>query len=115
MADPVIIPNVSVCPKCGFGVTPDEKFCPQCGVSLIPETVVGIGRQIFIYSISLFLPPLGLIWFFRYFKNPDQKIRRVGMVALIVTVVSIIFTVWSGFWFISLLQQQLNSYSAIGL
>lgn len=101
------------CQYCGSVVGPDSNFCPVCG-KLLKEQPLGVGRQIYIYAVSFFLPPLGLIWTFRYLKK-DEKFRKVGLIAAVLTVISIILTIWFFIGFMNSVQQQLNQYQNLGL
>lgn len=104
------------CPKCKSPVTPDENFCPHCGNKLVRH--VSLIRQIWIYFVSLALPPLGLVWTFRFFRSQYRQVRWVGIVAALLTAISIIVTVWVSVGFINTVnqqvQQQLNSYPSVG-
>lgn len=39
-----------------------------------------------IYTITVVLAPLGIIYFFKYYKSPDQKKKAVAYICLIITV-----------------------------
>ncbi|MDO8551519.1 MAG: hypothetical protein Q7S03_02465 [bacterium] len=65
-------------------------------------------RQTGIYLASFLLPPLGLIWGFRYLKNNDQKVKIVGLVAILLTVVSLIITVWLSLYLMNTLTQSFD-------
>lgn len=98
------------CFKCGTTITSLDKFCSNCGSSLeLPSTT--IGRQIFIYAISFFLPPFGLKWIFKYFKSPQQKAHVIAWVIIFLTIISIIISIWTGMIYINDLKQQINSAS----
>lgn len=104
-----------VCPNCGSIIAPNDKFCSKCGAKLNQPQIVGIGKQIYIYFVSFFLPPFGLIWTWKFLRTDNTKLRIIGWVAAGLTVVSIILTVWVTLGFLQSLQQQLNSYSNLGL
>jgi hypothetical protein len=53
-----------------------------------------VGRQIFIYLVSFFLPPFGLIWAFKYLKVDDEKAKKIGQIAIVLTIVSLIINFW---------------------
>lgn len=99
----------SVCPKCGAILLPNTNFCPNCGYEVSTASqALSIGRQMWIYFVSLALPPLGLIWTFKYFHSPDTQKRRVALVATIITIVSLIATVWLTVGFFQGIQAQYN-------
>lgn len=105
-----------VCPNCGNILIPGDAFCPKCGTK-IENTLqrVGIGKQIYVYFVSLFLPPFGLIWTWKYLKASSPQIRYVGIAAAVFTVVGIGITIWTTMGFLQGMQAQLNSYSNLGL
>ncbi len=99
----------TLCPQCNEILLPGTNFCPKCGfqISLIPTTV-SIGRQLYIYAVSLLLPPLGLIWTFKFLHHTTDQKRRIAIIAAVLTIVSIIFTVWFIVGFFQGIQQQVN-------
>lgn len=105
--------NPLVCSHCGAILAPDDVFCSRCGTKTGLVQKIGIGRQIYIYVICFLLPPFGLIWVFRYWKNPAA--RRIAMVALLLTVVSLVVAWWTLTSFFQGLQNQMNSYTNLGL
>lgn len=55
-----------------------------------------VESQIMLYLGSFFLPPLGVYWGWKYLKSADMKVRIVGYVACLLTLIAlIIFTVWA--------------------
>jgi len=82
------------CPKCKTVTASSSFFCPNCGKQLrkkpIPTT---IGKQIYIYAISILLPPLGLWWAFPLIFQKDTKSKIVGVVTFILTVISFVVMV----------------------
>jgi uncharacterized OB-fold protein len=98
------------CPHCGAGVTPDAIFCSHCGKPLEePKLSTSIGKQILIYSVSLFLPPFGLAWTFKYFRQQNKTARTIGLVSLLLTIIGIIGTIWIMMGFINNVNSSLNS------
>ena len=71
-----------------------ENFCPQCGVKLKePPLSISFGRLAFVYLISFFLAPFGLVFAFKYLRQPDPKARMVGIVVIILTILAIALTI----------------------
>ncbi|MDE2025421.1 MAG: zinc ribbon domain-containing protein [Patescibacteria group bacterium] len=108
--EPVLTPPNSppVCRKCGNQVTPTDFYCPNCGTQL-REQQISLGKQLYIYGVSVLLPPLGLIWTFKYFRSTQSNQRMVAIVSLILTVVATVVTIWLFMGFMQTLNQQLNS------
>lgn len=73
----------------------------------LPSTT--ISKQIVIYLVSFFLPPFGLGWGFKYIKFHDEKVKRVGLIAILLTIVSIILTIWITMSFFNSYSQTINS------
>jgi uncharacterized OB-fold protein len=108
--EPILTPPNSppVCRKCGNQVKPTDNYCSNCGLQ-VRDVSVGVGKQIYIYAVSILLPPLGLIWTFKYFRSPLKRQRIVALVALILTIVGTVVTLWLFVDFLQTLQTQLNS------
>lgn len=100
-----------VCPSCGAITAPDDVFCGHCGFKLNRQITIGIGRQIWIYFVSLALPPFGLIWTFKYFRSSSPQNKRIAWIALILTIASILLTIWASMAFLQGVQSQINSVS----
>lgn len=103
------------CPSCNQSIFPTDRFCPHCGYNLSSSQGIGIGKQLYIYAVSLLLPPFGLIWTFKYFHSSEAIVRRVGIIAGVITIISCILTLWwfAGFW--NSLQQQITTYQNLGM
>src|SRR5690242_1238846 len=75
-------PQTMICPSCKQTASISNNFCPNCGKKLPKiEVHIGIAKQMYIYLISLIAPPFGIIYTFKYFKNPHGQVRWVGWVA----------------------------------
>lgn len=86
--------NTLLCPICKYQIQSDWFFCPNCAKELkekVPE--ISIGKQILIYSVSFFLTPLGLGWGLKYIRSKDQKVKIVGVISIILTVLSIVLMI----------------------
>lgn len=55
---------------------------------------ITVGKQVIIYLVSFFLPPFGLIWAFKYLKADDEKAKKIGWIAVALTIVSLIINFW---------------------
>lgn len=54
----------------------------------------GIGKQISIYLLSFFLPPFGLIPAYKYIKQTEFKYKKIGYIAIALTIISLLATVY---------------------
>lgn len=83
--------NTLLCPACQFKTQNDWFFCPNCAKELKEKIpVISIPKQILIYSVSFFLSPLGLGWGLKYVRSKDNKIKIIGIISIVLTVLSII-------------------------
>lgn len=100
----------TACPSCRAPISAVENFCPQCGIKLKePSFSTSIGKQAFIYFISFFLAPFGLVYVFKYLKLSDSKARKIGIAALILTILGISLTIWTAKEFMSSYYNLLNT------
>ncbi len=84
------------CPFCGSALPPDSYFCPHCGKEIkIKELSTSVVKQILIYLVSFFLPPLGLMWSFKYLKQGTRKARNIGWTSIILTAAGIVVAIWA--------------------
>lgn len=99
------------CPSCNTAIYPTDNFCPNCGKALHTHVTISISKQLYMYAVSLLLPPLGLIWTFKYFHSGNAQLRRLGFITGAITIFSLVFSLWAfmGFW--NSLQQQISTYS----
>ncbi len=104
--------NLFVCHACGSVLAPDDIFCSHCGatVASVVETV-GLWKQIWIYFVSIVFPPFGFIWTWKYLRSDNFELKRVGIIATVLTVVAIIVTIWVTLGFFQGMQSQLNAIS----
>lgn len=109
----------TTCPQCNTILLPNTNFCPKCGFPIVQTPqIISVGRQVWIYFVSLCLPPLGLIWTFKYFRSTSPQLKRIAWIATILTVISIIISVWFTVGFFQGIQQQysqIDNYSNLGL
>lgn len=98
------------CSDCKQNILQQYNFCPNCGKKLKNVVLpISISKQILIYLLSFFLPPLGLWPGIKYLRQQEDKSRRVGFIALILTLLSTAISIWFYFEFMKIVGQQLNS------
>ncbi len=98
------------CPYCGAPIDASFYFCPNCGKKLrIKPEETSVIRQIGVYLLSFFLPPLGLWPAYRYLRQKDGKSKTIGWIAVILTIVSLILAVWLLQGLSNYLNQSINS------
>jgi hypothetical protein len=106
----------TICPSCKSAVSAAAYFCPNCGKQLRdkpPDTT--LLKKIIVYSVSLFLPPFGLWYAWKYLKYGDYESRRICIIAVILTIISIIVTTWLTAGFINSIFQSLNEINNLSI
>jgi uncharacterized membrane protein YqaE (UPF0057 family) len=96
-----------LCPFCHFPFTQSYYFCPNCGKKL-NEPPITTFKEIGVYLLSIFLPPLGLWPGIRYLFSKNQRTRRAGIIAIILTILSSIITIWLTMAFMNQITQSLT-------
>ncbi len=93
------------CQVCHQPLQPAFYFCPNCGKK-IKETPPSMTllTQLGIYALSLLAPPLGLWPAIKYLKQPDAKSKKVGVIAIVMTLFSLVVT----FYFANQLAIKVN-------
>jgi uncharacterized membrane protein YvbJ len=98
------------CKECGHEISDEATACPNCGKPQKDRPLAAsISKQAYVYFVSLFLPPFGLWYVWKYLKQKDVKSKKIGYVAAILTVISIIITVWFTEKTVNSINQSLNS------
>lgn len=106
------------CLYCGNSIALADYFCPHCGKKLREQPLsTHFTRQVYIYLLSLLLPPLGLWPAIKYLRQQDEKAKKIGLVALVLTIISLLVAIWLTMGFINSINQkfsnQLNGYEDI--
>lgn len=109
-----------ICPHCKSNVSLLDFFCPVCGKKLKEKPLsTSLSKQLLIYLLSTLLPPLGLWPAVKYLRQPDEKSKKIGITAIILTVISIILTIWLTAGFVKSFRKQLGTqldlYQDLGL
>jgi len=99
------------CPYCSKEIPSDAIFCLFCGKKLpSADTSLSRGEKIRIYAVAVILCPLGLYWFFKYFRSKDAAKRKTAYYALFITVVVIIALYLVSFYYVKVLSNYTNLY-----
>lgn len=100
----------TLCPFCHFKTQNGWFFCPNCGKELKEKIlVISVSKQILIYSVSFFLAPLGLGWGLKYVRSTDQKIKTIGIISIVLTILSITLMIIASKNFIDQYAKILNN------
>ncbi len=99
-----------ICTKCHTTIRPTDYFCFNCGNNLKPTPPsISLMDQIVLYIKSILLPPFGILFAFKYLKQTDSKSKIVGIVAIVLTVISLIVSIVLFADFMKTLNDQVNS------
>ena len=101
----------TTCPYCKGVISAMDLYCPICGRKLKGDmsSSVTFFKQLAIYLVSLFFPPFGLFPAIQHLRQSDEKSKKIGLTALVLTTISTVAAAWL---FISMRDQfgtQLNS------
>ncbi len=95
---------------CHVAVRPTDFFCYNCGRNLKPKPPsTNASGLIALFLVSILLPPMGIIWGFKYVRQPDQNSKIAGIAAMVVTVIVIIATVQFTVNLMNTVSDQVNS------
>ena len=97
------------CPQCGSPVSPDVYFCPNCGKKIKnPPPSTSFKAQLGVYFVSLFIPPFGLWYAYKYLRRGGNTENKIGYAAIILTIIGIWLAVWMAQSLINSLNQALS-------
>ena len=98
----------TLCPTCHQPIQLAYYFCPNCGKNLRPRPLsISFLSQIILYIKTLLLPPLGIIWGFRYLRQSGIASKIVGLITIAITIIEIIFLVKFTVNLINVVNQQI--------
>ncbi len=87
--------QTSKCPSCGQEVDVTAFYCQNCGKKIREKPPgTGVGAQVLVYALSLFLPPLNIPLSFKYLRMQDIKSKRIGWISLVIMAVSLVVITW---------------------
>jgi len=109
--------EILFCPNCHQPIEATNFFCSNCGKKIKnPPLSTSISSQIFLYLKTLILPPFGLIWGYRYFRQPDSKSKLIGIFTIIITIIETIWLIQSTMSMVDTLNSQIyQQYNLYGL
>ncbi len=101
--------NIVLCPQCQALNPAINLYCSGCGRILREKPLSAtLLTQLGLYALSVFLPPLGLWPAFKYLRQDDPKLKRVGMIAVVLTVLSIIASIYFAAAVVNQVNGQVN-------
>jgi hypothetical protein len=97
------------CPSCHQPVKMTDYFCFNCGKKLKSRPLsTSLTSQIILYLKTLLLPPFGLIWGYRYLRQPNTQSKFVGLITIIITIIEIVWLTQTTMNIINTTNQQIN-------
>jgi len=106
----------TACSNCKANISETDFFCPACGKQLKEKPLsVAWSKQLFIYLVSFFLPPLGLWPAWKYLKSTDKKFKTIGIAAVVLTVISILISVYLSAKILNEINTQMKVYRDLGM
>lgn len=85
-----IVEQPILCPACHVAIKQSDYFCFNCGKNLHPAPPSLSFGSLTGFSIgSIVLPPMGIIWGFRYIRSQDSKAKIFGFVLIGLTVIEL--------------------------
>ena len=101
---------IPMCPACHIHVRPTDYFCFNCGHNLHPKPLsTSLEMQVAMYAGSLLLPPMGIIWGFRYVRQKEPVAKMVGAICIILTIIILIIATKLSVDLINKINSQVDS------
>jgi hypothetical protein len=99
----------SICSKCHSNIRASDYYCFNCGNNLHPAPLSTTPiTQFSIYIGSLLLPPMGLIWGFRYLRQKSAAAKIVGIVSIGLTIIILVVITQLSINLINTVNTQVN-------
>jgi hypothetical protein len=100
---------------------PEFYFCPNCGKSLKEAPLsTTLATQTWIYALSIIMPIIAFLALhywpgIKYLRSGDEKMKQIGLVAIVLMALSTIITYWiSIVWIQGFIQSSVNGVSGLG-
>lgn len=102
------------CKRCGRENLDDSRFCAYCGHEVEDlNAKVTLGEKVKVVLISFIFSPVGLYWFFKYIKSQSSGKRQLAVVALVLTIVSLGFAIYTIKEYLSAVSTYTNIYQNV--
>ena len=69
-----------------------------------------LAQRIKIYLVSILLAPLGLYWFFKYFKDENMNKRKVAYLALYITIIVLFLSTILAYYYVKGISKYAEYY-----
>ena len=99
----------AVCPFCHVAVRTTDYFCANCGKNLRPAPLgTNVFDQAKLYLGSIFFTPMGLFWGIRYLREKSDTSKIVGVIAMLLSLVTLIVAVQYTVTFMNTINSQVG-------
>lgn len=79
------------CKKCHIQVRSTDYFCFNCGENLQPAPPdTALATVITQFIGALILPPMGIVWGYKYIKSNDLKAKIIGWILIVGTIIELV-------------------------
>jgi len=105
-----------ICRFCGSKIERDVYFCSNCGKQLRDKPLsTTLFRKMVAYAVSFFLPPFGLYYAWKYLRAGDYESKKVGVISIILTAISLAITIWLTAGFVNSVYQSINELNSLNI
>ncbi len=109
-------PTKTFCPYCFHTLTGNDYFCPFCGKQIKEKPIdLSVMKQISVYLVSALLPPAGLWPAVKYLQSKDPKAKKIGVIAIILTVLSVLLSIYLLSGLVNTVNTQISNQMTEGL
>ena len=70
-------------------------------------------KQLGVYALSVLLPPLGLVPGIKYLFQKDPKVKIVGVVAILLTILSLVLTAYVTIDFLNRINKTISTQGSL--
>jgi hypothetical protein len=88
-------PQTKICHGCQRLISINDNFCSVCGqAQKLQEVKISFSNVIVACVVSLFLPPFGLLYVFKYLRQESFQARKVAWLCAGLTLLSSAFIIY---------------------
>jgi hypothetical protein len=91
----------------------NANYCPFCGKAVRVD--ISASRQVFVYLVSVGLPPIGLWYGWKYWRENTPIARKVAVTAMILTMASLFLTIWGTRIMLDSVGQSMGTLKDLGI
>ncbi|MBI4037981.1 hypothetical protein HY382_02980 [Candidatus Curtissbacteria bacterium] len=104
----------TLCPNCKNIISQIDISCPKCGKKVKDTSLTtGIQKQFFLYFLSFFLPYFAIWPAIKYLRQPNPTSKKVGVVAIILIITSLLLSVYFTKTLLNSLNSKLDYYRGL--